>query len=301
MAENNKRQAMVIDGAEVLPNPNGTAPGLWLEHDGRAMMLLPGPPREMKPMFTDQCLPRIRKKLPDLVIRTRVYRVAGMGESDLDMKIAPVYTKYANPATTVLADLGDIQVHLRARCATEAEATALIDEVGSQIEAVLGECIYTDDGQPLEAVVGRMLKARGATVSVAESCTGGLVAERLTSIPGSSAYFVGGFLVYTDQMKTAMLGVSPDLLKAHTAVSEEVAKAMAENCRERIGSTYAISVTGYAGPDGGTEANPVGTVFIALASPDGVTVRRIFFGGERNRVRRLASQTALDALRRKLS
>jgi nicotinamide-nucleotide amidase len=293
MAEINKRQAMVVDGAEVLPNPNGTAPGLWIEDNRRVIMLLPGPPREMKPMLTDQCLPRLRKMLPALFIRTRVYRVAGMGESDLDQAIAPVYTKYTNPATTVLADIGDVQIHLRARCATEQEALALIEEVGSQIEAILGDRIYTNDGQPLEAVVGRKLKERGETVSVAESCTGGMVGERITSVAGSSDYFLGGFIPYSSELKTALLGVDAELIRLHTAVSEEVARAMAEGCRTRTGSTYSLSVTGYANPEGGE-------VFIGLASAKRTTVRRIYHGGDRNRIRRMAAQTALDVLRREI-
>jgi len=300
MAENNKRQAMVIEGAAILPNPNGTAPGQWVEAGGRVVMLLPGPPGEMKPLFTQQCVPRLKKLLPPLVIRSRVYRVAGMGESDLDLAIAPVYTKYSNPVTTVLADMGDIQVHLRARCATEEEAGRLLDEAGSEIESVLGDRIYTADGQPLEAVLGRMLQERGARLGVAESCTGGLVAERITSIAGSSAWFLGGFLAYSDEMKSALLGVDPELIRRHGAVSEPVARAMAEGCRERTGAAYGLSVTGFAGPDGGTEAAPVGTVYIGLAGPDGTLALRIFFGGERNRVRRLAAQTALDLMRRKM-
>jgi nicotinamide-nucleotide amidase len=300
MAENNKRQAMIIDGAEVLPNPNGTAPGQWLRQDGKVAMLLPGPPREMKAMFSDQCLPRLAALLPVQVIRVRAYRVAGLGESDLDQIIAPIYMKFANPVTTVLADVGDIQVHLRARSDSEEQANALLEEVGAQIEAALGERLYTNDGQPLEAVVGRRLKERGETLSVAESCTGGLLAERITSIAGSSAYFRGGFLTYCDELKTALLGVDPRLLQAHTAVSEPVARAMAEGCRERSGSTYAVSVTGHAGPEGGTPENPVGTVFIGLAGPAGCRVVRIFSGGDRGRVRRMASQVALDTLRKTL-
>ncbi len=298
MADNNLRQAYAVDGAEALPNPNGTAAGQWLEHENRIVMLLPGPPHEMKPMFTDQCLPRLAQHLPAQVIRTRFYRVAGMGESDLDQLIAPVYTKYTNPVTTILAAPSDIQIHLRARCKTANEAEALLAEVCPPIEALLGDRIYSRNGDSLEAVVGAMLHE--ATLSVAESCTGGLLGQRITSVSGSSRYFVGGFLVYSDLMKQQLLGIDPQLIATHTAVSEEVACAMAEGARQRTGSTYAISVTGEAGPESASGA-PVGTVFIAIAAPDRPTeARRLQLPGDRARIRIFAAQAALDFLRRKL-
>lgn len=300
MAEINRRQAYAVDGAEALPNPNGTAPGQWIEHEGRVLMLLPGPPREMKPMFANECLPRLLRRLPPLVIRTRVYRVAMMPESDLDQAISPVYTRYSNPVTTVLADIGDIQVHLRSRAQSADEAERLIEELGSQIEQILGDRIYTREGETLEAVVGAALLSRGETLSVVESCTGGMLGERITSIPGSSNWFVGGFLTYSDDMKTALAGVDPELLRRHGAVSAEVAEAMAAGCRERTGSAWSLSVTGVAGPGGGTEDNPPGTVYIGLAGAEGCEVKRIFAPGDRQRTRRMATQGALDLLRRRL-
>jgi nicotinamide-nucleotide amidase len=300
MAEINRRQAFLIDGAEALPNPNGTAPGEWIDDSGRVLMLLPGPPPELKPMFLDHCLPRLQRILPKLVIRTRFYRVAGMPESDLDQLISPVYKPYVNPATTILAAPGDIQIHLRARCAAEAEAEALLAEVGGKIEALLGDRIYSRHGEPLEEVVGKRLRARGETLSVAESCTGGLLAERITSIPGSSDYFSGGFLVYTNRMKTELLGVEAALIEEHGAVSESVAEAMAAGARSRTGSAYALSITGVAGPGGGSEAAPLGTIVIGLAGPEGCRSRRLRFLGDRTRVRALAAQSALDLLRKAL-
>ena len=298
MADNNLRQAYSIEGADALPNPNGSAPGQWLEHENCVVMLLPGPPHEMKAMFTSQCVPRLAQRLPAQVIRTRFYRVAGMGESDLDQLIAPVYTKYANPVTTILAAPSDIQIHLRARCATAEEAEALLSEVGPPIEALLGDRIYSRNGDTLEAVVGAMLG--DATLSVAESCTGGLLGQRITSVPGSSKYFLGGFLVYSDAMKEQLLGVDPRLIAEYTAVSEEVAGAMAECARQRTGSAYALSITGEAGPESASGA-PVGTVIIAVAAPDRATeVRRLQLPGDRARVRTFAAQTALDFLRRQL-
>jgi len=300
MVEINRRQAFIIEGAEALRNDHGTAPGQWIVEQGRVVVLLPGPPGEMKLMFSAECLPRLRKMLPAQVIRTRVLRVAGMPESDLDQRIAPVYTKYQNPVTTILAAPGDIQIHLRARCQGAAEAESLLAELSSQIEALLGDKIYSKDGAPLEAVIGDLLRARSATLSVAESCTGGLLAEQITSIAGSSDYFVGGFLVYTDRMKSTLLGVEPQLLQEHTAVSEPAAQAMALGARQRTGATYALSVTGIAGPAGGTEATPAGTVFIGVAGPDACRTHRFRFLGDRARIRALAAQTALDLLRRSL-
>jgi nicotinamide-nucleotide amidase len=300
MAEINKRQACLIEGAEALPNANGTAPGQWIGHAGRVVALLPGPPPELKPMFEAECLPRLERLVPRQVIRTRFYRVACVPESDLDQLISPVYKKYSNPVTTILAAPGDIQIHLRARCADEKQAEALLSEVGSQIEALLGDRIYSRTGQPLESVVGQLLRDSGATLSVAESCTGGLLAERITSVAGSSDYFAGGLLTYTNQLKTSLLGVDPKLLEEHGAVSEPVAAAMAAGARERTGSTYALSVTGVAGPGGGTEAKPVGTVIIGLAGPRGCRAQRFRFLGDRARIRTLAAHYALDLLRREI-
>jgi nicotinamide-nucleotide amidase len=301
MAEINKRQAYLVAGAEVLPNPNGTAVGQWIDYDGRAVMLLPGPPHEMEAMFRDACLPRLERLLPGQVIRTSVFRIALMAESEVDQKVAPVYTRYTNPVTTILAAAGDIQLHLRARSDTAEEAERLLDEVAAQIEPLLGNRIYSRNGDPLEAVVGQRLRERGETVAVAESCTGGMLGERITSIPGSSDYFAGGFLVYTERMKTALLGVSEELLKEHTAVSEQAAEAMALGARERTGATWAVSITGVAGPGGGTEIAPVGTIIIGVAGPEGCRTHRARYSQfDRARIRALATQNALDLLRRRL-
>ena len=301
MADNNRRQTFIVEGAEPLPNARGTAPGQWIECDGKMIMLLPGPPHELKAMFTADCLPRLRRKLPPQVIRTAFYRVAGMGESDLDQLISPVYKPYANPVTTILAGAGDIQIHLRARGETDAEADALLAAVGPAIEKLLGDRIYSHDGAALETVVGEQLRERGATLSVAESCTAGLLGGRIASVAGSSDYFAGGFLVYSDRMKTGLLGVDPELLARHSAVSEECAKAMAAGARTRTGSTFAVSVTGEAGPKSSTGA-PVGTVIIGIAGPDGEPQAKCYLlFGDRNGVRARAAQWALDDLRRKLA
>jgi nicotinamide-nucleotide amidase len=301
MAANNKRQAMLVEGAEALPNPNGTAVGQWIiTPDGRVIVMLPGPPGELKPMFSNECVPRLASRLPPQAIRARQYRVTGMTESDLDQLIAPVYSKYANPATTILASPGDIQVHLRARCDTEAEAERILSEVGESIEALLGDRIFSRNGDSLEAVVGALLRTRGATLAVAESCTGGMIAERVTSIPGSSDYFAGGFVVYSNRMKESLLGVDPALIERHGAVSEEVARAMAQCARSRSGATYAVSTTGEAGPESSTGVL-VGTVYVGFAGPDGVVEAFKFnFPGDRTRIRMFAAQGALDYLRRRI-
>jgi nicotinamide-nucleotide amidase len=299
MADINKRQAYVVEGAEVLPNANGTAPGQWIEKDGHIVIMLPGPPGEMKAMFENECLPRLKKLLPAQVIRTRFYRVSGFTESDLDALIAPVYTRHTNPSTTILASPGDIQIHLRARCGSVEDAERLLAEVGDPIEELLGQHLFSHNGDAMEAVIGSLLRKRGATLSIAESCTGGLVGQRVTSVAGSSDYFVGGFITYTDRMKTELLGVDPELISKHTAVSKEVARAMAEGARARTGSTFAISVTGEAGPESATGA-PVGTIIGGFAGPDGSEAFRFAMPGDRSRIRGFAAQAALDLLRRRL-
>lgn len=300
MAENNLRQTYLIEGAEALLNAAGTAPGQWVEVDGKVLVLLPGPPRELKPMLVNQVTPKLAAILPKQVILTRSFRIAGMGESNLDALIAPIYTKYSNPATTVLSAIGDLQVHLIAKSEHREQAEALLKEVGDPIARLLGDKVYATDNSPLELVVGRMLRERNATVTTAESCTGGLLASRLTEHAGSSDFFVSSFVTYANGQKNKLLGVPEDMLAQYTAVSEPVARAMAEGARERTDSTYAISITGYAGPSGGTDENPVGTVFIGLAAPHGTTVTRYQQGADRERVRVLSVQTALDLLRREM-
>jgi nicotinamide-nucleotide amidase len=252
-------------------------------------------------MFQRHCLPRLARIVPKQTIRTLFLRVAGMGESDLDQLIAPVYKKYQNPVTTILAAAGDIQIHLRARCATEAEAEALLAEVGGPVELLLGDRIYSRNGDPLEVVVSNLLRAMHATVSVAESATGGMLGERFTSVPGSSEYFVGGFITYNDAMKMELLGISPETLKEHGAVSQETAEAMALGARRRTRSTYALSITGAAGPEPGTEKVPKGTMYVGLADAAGTLALHRQFLGDRQRIRTFAVQMALDLLRRRIT
>jgi nicotinamide-nucleotide amidase len=300
MAEINKRQAFVIEGADVLPNDRGTAPGQWVEESGAVAMLLPGPPHEMKAMFERQCRPRLGRIVPRQVIKTVMLRATGIAESDLDQLISPVYKKYANPVTTILASEGDIQVHLRAHCPTEAEADLLLAEVAGPIELLLGDRIYSRNGDSLEVVVGGLLRQARATVAVAESCTGGMLGERFTSIPASSDYFAGGFIAYSNEMKVELLGVLPEILHQFGAVSRETAEAMATGARRRARSTYALAVTGIAGPGGGSESKPVGTVYVAIADAAGVHVLHRRFLGDRTRIRIFTTRMALDLLRRRI-
>lgn len=300
MAEINKRQAFVIEGAHVLPNDRGTAPGQWVEEADSVAMLLPGPPHELKAMFERECLPRLDRIVPKRIIRTLHLRVAGMGESDVDQLIAPVYKKFENPVTTILAAAGDVQIHFRARGSNVAEADALLVEVAVPIELLLGDRLYSRNGDALEVVIGELLHRRGETVAVAESATGGMLGERLTLAPGSSAYFLGGFITYSNAMKIELLGVSPETLEHHGAVSAEAAEAMAIGARRRTGATFALSVTGVAGPDPGTDDAPKGTVYVGIAGPDGTRSVHRQFIGDRTRVRTFAVQMALDLLRRQL-
>jgi nicotinamide-nucleotide amidase len=297
MADINKRQAMVIEAAEVLPNDRGSAPGQWIDTGSAIVILLPGPPKELTAMWEQQCMPRLHARLPAQFIRTRFYRVAGLTESEVDQTIAPVYTQCTNPACTILAAASDIQVHLRARCDTADEAEQLLEAVGARIQDLLGDRLYTSTGDPLEACVGMILADRAQTLSVAESCTGGMLAERLTSIAGSSRYFAGGFVTYSDQMKSRMLGVDPRLIRTEGAVSDAVARSMAHGVQQRLSTDYALSITGVAGPDGGTERTPVGSVFIGLATPTAVHAKSFRWVGDRDRIRTIAVNTALDLLR----
>jgi len=304
MAPNNAKQADVIAGATVLPNANGSAPGQWMSgrYDGREtiIILLPGPPHELKALFEQQCVERLRAKLPVQFIATRELKIALMPESECDARVAPIYKRYPDVQTTILAGAGEIQLHLKTRAASMEAARHRVDELASAMEAVLGASVFSDNGDSMEQIIGYYLQMRGATVAAAESCTGGLVAERVTSVAGSSRYFLGGAVVYSNELKTKLAGVPATLIHEHGAVSSEVAVALAEGIRKRCGSTFGLGITGVAGPGGGTEEKPVGLVFHALAAEDGTSVVERRFMGDRKRIRWYASQQALDMLRRKI-
>jgi nicotinamide-nucleotide amidase len=293
----NVRQAMVPEGAEVLENPRGSAPGLWIEDSGHRIALLPGPPRELKPMFYEQVLPRLQRLASSVRMFHRELRVAGMGESALEQRIRPIYTRYADVNTTILAAPGEIQIHLRIWTDDVAHAQKTLDEIVQSFQLALTDRIFSMDGSPLEEVVAQILTMNGATISAAESCTGGLLAQRLTSIAGSSSYFLGGVVCYSNELKTAWADVPAEIIKMKGAVSSEVAIALADGIRRRVGSTLGVGITGIAGPGGGSEEKPVGTVHVAVSHAGGVKERGARFPGDREAVRWHAAQLALDMVR----
>lgn len=296
----NERQAMVPEGTVVLDNDNGTAPGLWLEEKGKRILLLPGPPQELKPMFEQYCLGRLKEHAPKQVILTRVFKLVGLTESETEEKIAPIYRRYTNPTTTLLASPGEIQVHLKAVGENREKLERELDQLADQIEDALGNFIFAQGNETLEQVVGMYLMMRGTTLAVAESCTGGLIAQRLTEVPGSSNYFVGGVVCYSDKLKIKLVGLSEKLLKQKGAVSEEVTVALARRIRRQARATLGLGVTCIAGPGGGMPHKPVGTTFIALADAHRERSEKHRFLGDRERIRWQASQAALNLVRRRL-
>jgi nicotinamide-nucleotide amidase len=304
MPENNAQQADVLQGAVMLPNPKGTAPGQWLEtkHDDkpRIVALLPGPPHELQAMWDSECAPRLRDKVPPAAIASRVLKVAMMGESAVDLRAAPIYKKYPNVETTVLAGQGQVEFHLRATAATMDEAQTEVDRLAGELEDDLEDAVFSAQGESLEEIVSYYMQMRNAKLAVAESCTGGMIAERITSVPGSSRWFLGGAVVYSNDLKTLFADVPPLMIEAHGAVSKEVAVALAENIRELCGADIGVGVTGIAGPGGGTEEKPVGLVYVAVTNGHKHEVVQRRFFGDRERVRRWTSQLALDLVRRML-
>jgi len=305
MPDNNRRQAQVPEGAAVLPNPNGSAPGLWIERGDKVLVLLPGPPREMEPMFEAHVGPRLAKRTGARRVARRVIKMAGQAESRIDEIAAPIYGPFAHGAvpieTTILAHPGQVELHLSAIGDDAAAMATALDAAVASLTSAIGESIFSLDGRTIEVVVGDALKSRGLSIGLAESCTGGLVAARLTEVPGSSAYVRGGVVAYSNDVKVAALGVSAAVLAEHGAVSEEVASAMAEGVRRAVGSDIGVAVTGIAGPDGGTEAKPVGTVWFAIAGPGDhrETLKRVV-PGDRQLIRAWAVMVALDLVRRAL-
>jgi nicotinamide-nucleotide amidase len=300
MPEINKRQAYVIDGASVLPNPNGSAVGMMLEENGNTLVVLPGPPREMRPMFENHVLPVLREHAGGVVARKRLLRVAGIGESAVDEKISPVYKAYPNVETSILFSKVEIEVHLTARADSQENAEAVLDELVERIGDALGPALFSRDAKTMEEVVGELLRERGMTVSLAESCTGGLIAMRLTEVAGSSEYFLEGVVTYSNEAKVRQLGVTKETIESHGAVSSQTAEAMARGIRTASGSDVAVSVTGIAGPGGGSEDKPVGTVYVGFSDENGDRSLKVVLPGDRYLIRWRSSQAALDYLRRQL-
>ena len=311
MPENNARQADVIEGAEVMPNANGSAPGQYIDtvvgRHRKIVVLLPGPPKELEPMYEAECRPRLAATLPVRHMARRMLRMALLPESKVDARTAPIYKKFKDVETTILAGAAEIQLHFVCSKPTEAEAQERVDELAEKIEQQMGEDIFSSHGESLEEVVLLMLGLRHMTLAAAESCTGGLLAQRLTAVPGSSRYFLGGAVVYADRLKTTFADVPEELVRDEGPVSEPVARALAEGIRRRTGASVGIGITGIAGPGPGAPgpdaAKPIGLVYIAISFAGlsgGTSVTELNITGDRDRVRFWASQHALELLRRSL-
>jgi nicotinamide-nucleotide amidase len=304
MPEINRRQALVPEGAEVLSNANGTAPGLWLEDGSKVVVLLPGPPREIRPMVDALVASRIGPRAGGTVIVTRMLRVAGYTESHAEQAAMPLYARWRDERrpidATTLAAPGSIDFHLTARAPTPVEGQRLLAAAVAELAGAFGDAAYSNDGRSMEEVVGELLRTSRLTLAAAESCTGGLLTSRLTDVPGSSAYVERGVVAYSNQAKIDLLDVPADLIARHGAVSEPVAAAMARGVRVRAGAAIGVGITGIAGPEGGTREKPVGTVAIAVEGPWGAGVSTRTFPGDRAQIKFSATQAALDELRRAL-
>ncbi len=304
MAANNAKQADVISSAAALLNPLGTAPGQWIagKYDGldRILMLLPGPPYELRALFEGECMSRLRARIPVRHIATRTLKLAMMPESQVDARVAPIYKTFTDVETTILAGGGEIQLHLRCRKDSQADADSRVEDLAEKIQDELGDAVFSSKGETIEQIVSYLLQMRNMTLATAESCTGGLLAERITSLGGSSRYFLGGAVVYSNELKTQFANVPKALIDQHGAVSREVAASMAEGIRKRCLSSYGGGITGVAGPGGGSEQKPVGLVYIALAGEEGTQVVERNFPGDRKRIRQFATQQALEMIRRAL-
>jgi nicotinamide-nucleotide amidase len=296
----NKKQAYLIEGCEAIKNPNGTAPGIWLETATNIVGLLPGPPHELKPMFDISFWPRLLGFQRAYAVR-KVLKIAGLTESKVASLITDIHTGDSNTQMTILAYPGQIEIHLSS-LSTEAPGLAekKIEALSSNLLERLGENVFSDDGHNLEAVVGKLLVERKETLAVAESCTGGFLGHRITNVPGSSEYFLGGLVVYSNTQKNRILGISIELIEKHGAVSADVAGQMAERVRNEAKAHYGLGITGIAGPGGGTAEKPVGLVYTALAAEKKLQVKKNIFLGDRERIKYQSSQEALDLLRRYL-
>jgi nicotinamide-nucleotide amidase len=305
MPEINRRQAMVPSGAVVLENVNGTAPGLWIEHGQKRVLLLPGPPREMTPMLESVIRERLAPVTAGAGLFRRVLKITGRTESDVDSRAQPLYGPWVSRtipiSTTILAVLGQIELHLTAAAPSRPLADAALSAAVAELEGVLGSAIYSTDGRTLEAVVGDLLRAAGWRIAVAESCTGGLLASRLTDVPGSSDYVEAGVVCYSNTTKVDWLGVPASLIAQHGAVSEPVGLAMAEGIRRRTAANVGIGITGIAGPGGGTPEKPVGTVVAAVMTDKNTRVRTFQFFGSREQVKFQSAQAAMNMLRLMMS
>lgn len=300
LTENNRRQAMLPEGADRIPNPVGVAPGIWLDLGDRIIICLPGVPDELRSMMRETVMPRLRVQIHTEPLHSRILRFRGIGESALETKLLDLISNQTTPTIALYAGAGEVRIRLTCRAESDDAAEELFAPLEQEIRRRVGEHMYAVGNDPIEQLVGEALSERRATLAVAESCTAGLLGERLTAVPGASDYFLGGVIAYANEVKEALLGVPRATLEAVGAVSEEVALAMADGVRRALGADWGIGITGIAGPGGGTEAKPVGTVFIACAASNGQRAVHHIFRGERDVVRRRASEEALHLLYRTL-
>lgn len=299
MTPNNLKQARFPTGSIILPNPNGTAPGCIMEADGKAAILMPGPPRELYPMFRDHVLPYLEKR-SGVRLHSRELRIFGMGESEVTYRLRDLIAAQTNPTIAPYVKTSEVTLRVTAQCQDDAEGERLVVPVIDAILARLGSIVYSTNGESLPALCVRLLLRQGATLAVAESCTGGMLASSIVDIPGCSACFLEGAVTYANGAKVRRLGVSEGTLATDGAVSLACAQQMAEGLRAAAGTTYALATTGIAGPDGGTPEKPVGLVYVALAGPGRTEVRKLLLSGDRARIRTAATLHALDLLRRSL-
>ncbi len=299
MTENNIKQGYIPEGAKIIENDNGTAPGVMIEKGGKIVIMLPGPPKELYPMFEDKVLPFLRTKVHS-TIRSRMLRVIGVGESAAEDMLKDIFKSQTNPTIAPYAKDGEVHLRITAKTDDEEEAYKMIDEMESRVRKVLGENIYGHDDESLEEVILKLLQERNLTLSIAESCTGGLVANRLTDVPGASATLMYGIVSYSNESKINILKVEEETIRQHGAVSRQTAEEMAAGVRKISGTDIGVSITGIAGPDGGSEEKPVGLCYVGIAIGDEVKAYKFNFTGNRKRIKWNSSSRALDYLRREL-
>ncbi len=303
VSSNNLRQCQVPRGGQLLGNSAGTAPGLLIEHEGCTLIAVPGPPPEMRPMMTDHVMPYLREKLAQQQqssLFTRMLRTTDIGESDLAQQLEDILADQSDPALALYASPGEVRIRMHTKAPSQQEANKKLGDLENSIRQRLGEHVYGTDDETMEVAVGRVLVAAGATLAVAESCTGGLIASRITDVSGSSRYFQGAYVTYSNELKQQLLGVPAEVIQQHGAVSEECAQAMAEGARQGSGADYALAVTGVAGPDGGTSQKPVGRVYIAVADEQGTICQQFDWPGTRSQFKQRTSQMALNMLRKRV-
>ncbi len=295
----NIKQAYMLPNSIVIENDNGTAPGVIYEHEGNIFILLPGPPKEMVPMFNNKIFPYLKKK-SNSIIKSKTLRVVGIGESSLQDMLYDFMKKQTNPTIALYAKEGEVQIRITAKSEDENHVSSIIDESITKIKEILGDSIYGYDEESLEYIINKLLQHNNKTIAIAESCTGGLVSNRLTDIPNASRSYINGIICYSNESKINMLGVKKETLINHGAVSEETATEMAKGVKEISKTDIGLSITGIAGPDGGNEEKPVGLCYIGLTLNDKISTYKCLFNGNRQKIKWLASTKALDILRKNL-